>query len=195
MTTRPNVPLSKRLVYSDIFWAAVLLCPNLIGFLVFMLFPMVASLWAELCQMGPSNPRPVVRPRQLPRPHRRPHLPQGIVEHHLLHNRFGTHRHCHFLLSGTGPQPENPLRQGLPGGLLPAGNHLHGGGGYCLAVDIHPEFGLVNYHWGWLGFRAHMALQCQVGDAGGHLGQYLERLGVQHGFVPCRTSGYSRCVL
>ena len=43
MTTRPNVPLSKRLVYSDIFWAAVLLCPNLIGFLVFMLFPMVAS--------------------------------------------------------------------------------------------------------------------------------------------------------
>ena len=50
MTNKPTIPLSKRLLYSDVFWAAVLLAPNLIGFLVFMLFPMVASFGLSFVQ-------------------------------------------------------------------------------------------------------------------------------------------------
>jgi len=33
----------KSIAYSDTFWAFVLLSPNLLGFLIFMLFPMIAS--------------------------------------------------------------------------------------------------------------------------------------------------------
>ena len=38
-----EVSFWKRLAYSDHFWAIVLLLPNLLGFLIFMLFPMLAS--------------------------------------------------------------------------------------------------------------------------------------------------------
>jgi len=56
MTNKPTVPLSKRLLYSDVFWAAVLLAPNLIGFLVFMLFPMVASFGLSFVQWDLLTP-------------------------------------------------------------------------------------------------------------------------------------------
>ena len=41
--SRHRTSFLRRLAYSDLFWAAVLLLPNLIGFLIFMLFPMIAS--------------------------------------------------------------------------------------------------------------------------------------------------------
>ena len=40
----------ERLKYSDKFWAAILLAPNFIGFLVFILFPMIASFFLSFTE-------------------------------------------------------------------------------------------------------------------------------------------------
>lgn len=40
----------KRIMYSDYFWAAVFLLPNFIGFLIFILFPVLASFGLSFAQ-------------------------------------------------------------------------------------------------------------------------------------------------
>ena len=167
------------------------LLPNLIGFLIFSLIPIIATFGLTLTDWNLIGERDLRRAGQLPEAGRGQALLADRKKHRRLHPGRGPDRRLHRLLAGAAAEPQDARRGLLPHRLLPAARDADRGGGHRLGLDLPPGDGAgelrarPDRHR-----RAALAAKHHLGDAGDHHHEQLEGDRLRDADLPGRVAGH-----
>ena len=117
-------------------WAWLMLAPNIIGFLLFMLIPMVATLCLALQNIEYAFHAKVRGTAELHRHGKGSDYMGSYKKYDSVYRAYRSGGNVYFPAAGGYAGSEDRIPEILPGGILPSVDHLHGSCSDRMAVDL-----------------------------------------------------------